>query len=150
LPFDQFTIEQLAGDLLPNATTGQKTATGFHRNTLTNREGGVDPEEYRVKAVVDRTDTTGTVWLGLTVGCAECHNHKYDPITQKEYYGLFAFFNTSREVDLPVAPPDQLAAYEKAKHAFDAEHAPIAAALAADEKEELPKRQAAWERGLKL
>src|SRR5262245_61038536 len=84
LPFDRFTIEQLAGDLLPEAGPDEKTATGFHRQTLTNKEGGVDQEEYRCKAVVDRVSTTGTVWLGLTVGCAECHTHKYDPITQQE------------------------------------------------------------------
>jgi len=76
LPFDQFTIEQLAGDLLPEATLEQKVATGFHRNTLTNKEGGVDPEEFRVAAVVDRVNTTSSVWLGLTLGCAQCHTHK--------------------------------------------------------------------------
>jgi hypothetical protein len=99
--FDRFTIEQLAGDLLPDATTDQKTATGFHRNTLTNKEGGVDAEEFRVAAVVDRVNTTGKVWLGLTVGCCQCHDHKYDPLSQREYYQLFAFFNSDREVDLP-------------------------------------------------
>ena len=83
LPFDAFTIEQLAGDLLPNATHEQKVATGFHRQTLTNTEGGVDQEEFRCKAIVDRVNTTGTVWLGLTIGCAECHSHKYDPISQR-------------------------------------------------------------------
>lgn len=93
MPFDQFTIEQLAGDLLPNATWEQKIATGFHRNTPTNRENGIDKEEFRIKAVIDRVNTTGVVWLGLTVGCAQCHTHKYDPITQREYYQLFAFFN---------------------------------------------------------
>jgi hypothetical protein len=80
----------------------QKTATGFHRQTLTNKEGGVDAEEYRSKATVDRANTTATVWLGLTVGCAECHNHKYDPITQKEYYQFYAFFNNASEADLVV------------------------------------------------
>jgi mono/diheme cytochrome c family protein len=119
MPYDQFTIEQLAGDLLPSATIEQKTATGFHRNTLTNKEGGVDQEEFRVAAVVDRTNTTTTVWLGLTAGCAQCHDHKYDPISQREYYQLFTFFNSDREVDLPAPRPgeeaklkDQLAAYE--------------------------------------
>ena len=105
LPFDQFTIEQLAGDLLPNARPDQQVATGFHRNTLTNKEGGADPEEFRVAAVVDRVNTTGSVWLGLTVGCAQCHSHKYDPLTLREYYGLFAFFNQADEVDLPVPLP---------------------------------------------
>ena len=93
LPFDQFTIEQLAGDLLPNATKSQRIATGFHRNTLINQEGGVKPDQYRNEALVDRVNTTGAVWLGLTVGCAQCHTHKYDPITHKEYYQLYAFFN---------------------------------------------------------
>ncbi|RUL83381.1 PSD1 and planctomycete cytochrome C domain-containing protein [Tautonia sociabilis] len=105
LPFDRFTIEQLAGDLLPDASLEQQAAAGFHRNTLTNTEGGVDQEEFRVAAVVDRVNTTGSVWLGLTVGCAQCHSHKYDPITQREYYQLFAFFNTADEADLPLAEP---------------------------------------------
>jgi hypothetical protein len=106
LPFDQFTIEQLAGDLLPGATLGQKTATGFHRNTLVNEEGGVDPEQFRVEAVLDRVNTTGSVWLGLTLGCAQCHNHKYDPLSQREYYQLFAFFNNQDEPNLPLGVPD--------------------------------------------
>ena len=93
VPFDQFTIEQIAGDLVPNATDQQKLATGFHRNTLTNRENGIDQEEFRVKAIVDRVNTTSTVWLGLTIQCAECHSHKYDPIRQHEYYRMFAIFN---------------------------------------------------------
>ncbi|WP_206352460.1 PSD1 and planctomycete cytochrome C domain-containing protein [Tautonia rosea] len=105
LPFDQFTMEQLAGDLIPDASLEQRTAAGFHRNTLTNTEGGVDKEEFRVAAVVDRVNTTGTVWLGLTVGCAQCHTHKYDPITQREYYQLFAFFNASDEDNLPLETP---------------------------------------------
>jgi mono/diheme cytochrome c family protein len=105
LPFDRFTIEQLAGDLLPDASLEHRTAAGFHRNTLTNTEGGVDQEEFRVAAVVDRVNTTGTVWLGLTVGCAQCHTHKYDPITQREYYQLLAFFNASDEENLPLDPP---------------------------------------------
>ena len=105
LPFDQFTIEQLAGDLLPNARPDQQLATGFHRNTLTNKEGGADPEEFRVAAVVDRVNTTGSVWLGLTVGCAQCHSHKYDPLSLRDYYGLFAFFNQADEADLPAPLP---------------------------------------------
>jgi len=102
MPFDEFTIEQIAGDLLDGATVSQKTATGFHRNTLYNREGGNDPEQYRVERVVDRVNTTGAVFLGLTVGCAECHSHKYDPISQREYYELFAFFNNSDEPSIEV------------------------------------------------
>jgi hypothetical protein len=99
LPFDQFTIEQLAGDLLPNPTLEQKMATAFHRNTMTNTEGGTDREEFRVAAVKDRVDTTLQVWMGLTMGCAKCHSHKYDPITQDEYYRFFAFFNQTADAD---------------------------------------------------
>ena len=94
MPFDQFTIEQLAGDLLPKRDREQKIATGFHRNTLINEEGGIDAEQFRVEAVVDRVNTTGTVWLGLTVGCCQCHDHKYDPMPARKYYQLFAFFNS--------------------------------------------------------
>ncbi|MCA9177081.1 MAG: PSD1 domain-containing protein [Planctomycetales bacterium] len=108
LPFDQFTVEQLAGDLLPAATQSQKIATGFHRNTLVNQEGGSDREQFRNEAVVDRTNTTGAVWLGLTLGCAQCHSHKYDPISQREYYQLFAFFNSQEDAN-GVAPTLQVA-----------------------------------------
>ncbi len=105
MPFDQFTVEQIAGDLLPNPTVEQRVATGFHRNTLANRESGIDNEQTRVEQVMDRTNTVGTVWLGLTVGCAQCHDHKYDPLKQKEYYQLFSFFNNAEEVniDAPLA-----------------------------------------------
>lgn len=96
-PFDQFTVEQLAGDLLPNATLSQVLATGFNRNHRINDEGGSLDAEFEVEYVVDRVDTTSTVWLGLTAGCARCHDHKYDPISQKEYYRLFAFFNNVPE-----------------------------------------------------
>jgi hypothetical protein len=102
MPFDQFTIEQLAGDLLPNATESQKVATGFHRNTQINQEGGIDTEQFRVDSVFDRVATTGTVWLGLTIGCAQCHDHKFDPVSQREYYRLFAFFNNQEEPTLKV------------------------------------------------
>lgn len=102
MAFDQFTIEQLAGDLLPDATQEQKVATGFHRNTQINQEGGIDKEQFRVDSIFDRVATTGTVWLGLTVGCAQCHDHKFDPISQKEYYQLFAFFNNQDEPTLKV------------------------------------------------
>ena len=99
-PFTQFTIEQLAGDLLPGATEAQRIATGFNRNAPTNVEAGTDPEETRVNQVLDRVNTVGMVWLGSTLECAQCHDHKYDPITQRDYYGLFAFFNnTSLEAD---------------------------------------------------
>ena len=99
MPFDQFTIEQIAGDLLPDATTMQKLATAFHRQTLTNTEGGTDQEQWRIAAVMDRTETIGSVWLGLSVGCARCHSHKYDQISHDEYYQLFAYFNNADEVN---------------------------------------------------
>ncbi len=97
MPFDQFTTEQVAGDLLPNATRAQRIATGFHRNEMTTSEGGAMPEEYSVKYVVGRVDTTARVWLGTSMACAECHDHKYDPITQKQFYEFFAYFNTVAE-----------------------------------------------------
>jgi mono/diheme cytochrome c family protein len=95
MPFDQFTIEQIAGDMLPGATTEQKIATGFHRNAMTNEEGGVDPDESMYEVLVDRANTTATVWLGTTLACAQCHNHKYDPFSQKDYFRLLAFFANS-------------------------------------------------------
>ena len=100
LPFDRFTIEQLAGDLLPDADEATLTATGFHRNTTLNNEGGVDPEEARWERLLDRASTTGTTWLGSTFHCAQCHDHKYDPVSQREFYGLVAFFETQDEVTL--------------------------------------------------
>jgi hypothetical protein len=105
LPFDQFTIEQLAGDLLPGATREQKTATGFHRNTMTNTEGGTDDEEFRHEAVVDRVNTTFSVWMGTTMACAQCHNHKYDPFSMKDYYQLYAFLNSTADTDQPDERP---------------------------------------------
>ncbi|MEY3277415.1 MAG: hypothetical protein RL153_2683 [Verrucomicrobiota bacterium] len=99
-PFDAFTVEQLAGDLLPNPTQSQRVATGFVRNNMTNDEGGADPDEYLNKYVVDRVSTLGSVWLGMTVGCAECHDHKYDPIGTKEFYRLYAFFHNVPEKGL--------------------------------------------------
>lgn len=129
LPFDQFTIEQLAGDLLPNATIDQKTASGFHRLTLMNHEDGTDAEEFRCKARVDRVNTTATVWLGLTVACAECHNHKYDPITQREFYQFYAFFNNSQEVEVPVPAANDPARFAREKKDWDAEQARLKARL---------------------
>jgi hypothetical protein len=102
-PFNQFTIEQLAGDLLPDSSLAQTIASGFHRNTLINTEGGTKADQFRDEQVKDRVDTTGGVWLGLTVGCAKCHSHKYDPISQTEYYQLYAFFNST--VDNNSVPP---------------------------------------------
>ncbi len=92
MPFDQFTVEQIAGDMLPDATDAQRVASGFHRNTMLNQEGGIDVEEARWQTLVDRVNTTATVWLGSTVGCAQCHDHKYDPFTQQDFYKLLAFF----------------------------------------------------------
>ena len=95
--FDQFTIEQIAGDLLPNPSKKQIAATAFHRNTLISQEGGSDPEQFRVEATMDRVNTTGAVWLGLSLGCAQCHDHKFDPISQKEYYEMYAFYNSAED-----------------------------------------------------
>jgi hypothetical protein len=118
-PFDQFTRDQLAGDLIPSATLEQRVATGFNRNNLLNREGGVDIEEDRCKIVVDRVSTMGTAWLGLTVGCAECHTHKYDPITQKEFYQLYAFFNSTDDRDIPAPLPTQTGAWTREQTELD-------------------------------
>ncbi len=142
LPFDQFTVEQVAGDLLPNATPDQRIATGFHRNTLTNREGGTDPEQFRVEQVIDRTNTLGTVWLGLTVGCAQCHDHKYDPISQRDYYRLFAFFNNADEDHMEAPMPGELGPHLRARPAYDAKRREILTA------HDVPKLQAEWEAGM--
>jgi hypothetical protein len=106
MPFDQFTIEQIAGDMLPDATLEQKIATGFHRNTMLNEEGGIDPNEFRFHAMTDRVATTGATWLGLTLGCAQCHTHKFDPLTHREYYQIMAFMNNADEPDVDIPPPD--------------------------------------------
>ena len=138
MPFDQFTIEQLAGDMLPNASESQKVATGFHRNTMTNSEGGTDDEEFRVAAVVDRVNTTMQVWMGMTFGCAQCHSHKYDPISQEEYYRFFAIWNQSDDADRGNESPTlkvtseaqklQRAGYEKEIEALEKKRVEEAAA----------------------
>ena len=142
MPFDEFSIKQIAGDLLPNASIEDRIATGFHRNTLTNREGGTDPAQFRDEQVIDRTNTVGITWLALTVGCAQCHNHKYDPITQKEYYQLFAFFNTAEENNIQAPLPGELGPYlehegeyERKRHELLAEY-------------KVPELQAEWEKTL--
>ncbi len=153
MPFDQFTIEQLAGDLLPDATIEQKIATGFHRNVMTTDEGGVDPEEYLSKYQVDRVSTTAQVWLGTTVGCAECHDHKYDPITTREFYQLYAFFNRIPEKGLDgtrtrnpapvlkVPTPDQ-----GSKLIRYLDLIPAAEKGVSEREAELPKAQEKWEK----
>ena len=120
MPFDRFGVEQLAGDLLPNATPLQRLATAFHRQTLTNTKGGTDNEQWRIEACFDRVETTGAVWLGRTVGCARCHTHKYDAISQREYYQLFAFANNGDEETALVPKTDaEIAQYQKDKAAHD-------------------------------
>ncbi len=143
LPFDQFTIEQLAGDLLDEPTVDQKIATGFHRNTLRNTEAGVDLKLYRTKEIVDRVNTTGMVWLGLTLGCAECHEHKNDPISQTEFYRLYAFFNNADEVGVPVTRPWEVADYEAAVQAWEPEWNKLVAELQSFQKEGLTAEQQA-------
>ncbi len=106
MPFDRFTITQIAGDMLPHATLDERVATGFHRNTMINEEGGSDPLEYRFHAVVDRVATTGTAWLGLTVGCAQCHTHKFDPIPHRDYFRMMAFLNNADEPVLDLPQPE--------------------------------------------
>jgi hypothetical protein len=105
LPYDRFIVEQVAGDLLPNATQDQMVATGFLRNSMTNEEGGVDPEQFRMEAMFDRMDAIGKGLLGITIQCAQCHNHKYDPLTQEEYYRIFAFLNNAHEANIAVYTP---------------------------------------------
>ncbi len=114
LPYDRFTIEQIAGDLLPGATADQRTATGFFRNTLKNREAGTDRREARFEELVNRVNTLATTWLGLTAGCAQCHDHKYDPITQRDYYQLFAFFHSAEEQTIEAPLPGEVGPYLRA------------------------------------
>ena len=113
LPFDQFVTEQLAGDLLPQPTRQQLIATGFHRNTQINQEGGIDREQFRIESVVDRVATTGSAFLGLTIACAQCHDHKFDPIRQSEYYQFFAFFNNQDEPTIETPLEHELVARDK-------------------------------------
>ena len=143
LPFDQFTKEQLGGDLLPGATPEQVTATGFLRNSMLNQEGGIEPEQFRIDAMIDRMDAVGKAWLGLTISCAQCHNHKYDPISQKEYYRLFAFLNNDDEpfVEVPTE------AQQKQRTQIR-EQAREIESRARRESTNLIERMNAWERGL--
>ncbi|HWD98040.1 MAG TPA: DUF1553 domain-containing protein [Bryobacteraceae bacterium] len=150
MPYDQFTIEQLAGDLLPNATTEQKIASGFNRNHMINFEGGAIPEEYQVEYVVDRVEATSATWMGLTLGCARCHDHKYDPISQRDFYRFFAFFNNVSEKGLDgrtgnAEPFLQLPSAEQAARKQE-----LNSAIAALEKElpdaAIAAKQAVWEK----
>lgn len=144
MPFDQFSIAQIAGDLLPDADTETRVATGFHRNTLHNTEGGTDKEEDRVKKTVDRTNTVGSIWLGLTVGCAQCHTHKYDPITQREYFSVYAFFNNIDEKDIPAPLADERRRYEQAKSAHDSVRKKLAGKLDEYRQTQLPDAARKW------
>jgi hypothetical protein len=143
MPFDQFTVEQLAGDLLPKPTVEQRVATGFHRNVLTNREAGVDRAEARFEQDINRTSTIGTVWLGLTVGCAQCHNHKFDPISQKEFYQLFAFVSDIEENDIDAPVPGELGPYLKARPEYDKKRAALLAEY------DIASHQTVWEQKVK-
>lgn len=144
LPFDEFTKQQLAGDLLPDPKPDQLIATGFHRNTLINQEGGTDKEQFRIESVVDRVNTTGSVWMGLTVGCAQCHQHKYDPISQRDYYELFAFFNNQDEPTLRVPTTVQTHRLKELDQAIAAAQKPLKAHDA-----EFAKGMKAWETDIK-
>jgi hypothetical protein len=139
MPYDEFAIEQLAGDELPNATIEQKVATGFLRQTLTNREAGVDQRETRFERLVDRTGTFGTVWLGLTVRCAQCHDHKYDPIKQKDFYQILAYFNRSMEADIDAPLPGELEPYRQAEPEYDRKYNELL------KEYNIPELQSQWE-----
>ncbi|MCI0377716.1 MAG: PSD1 and planctomycete cytochrome C domain-containing protein [Gemmataceae bacterium] len=155
MPFDQFTVEQLAGDLLPDATLSQKIASGFNRNHMINFEGGAIPDEYLNNYIVDRVNTTATVWLGLTMTCAQCHDHKYDPISQKEFYQLYAFFNNVPESGLdgakgnaapllPLPTKEQSEALAKLDSEIDSLSASVKkadAAAAKEQKDQLARLQ---------
>ncbi len=156
LPFDQFTIEQLAGDLLPNPTRSQIVATGFNRNHKLNGEGGIIAEEWRVETVIDRVETTGMTWLGLTFNCCRCHDHKYDPISQRDFYSMFAFFNNvtesgtlqgeSKNTEPTISAPtaEQVMELKKLDELIVAANARVA-----EEAKRLPELIAAWEPGFR-
>jgi hypothetical protein len=125
MPYDEFTIEQIAGDELPHATVEQKVATGFFRQTLTNREAGVERREARFEQLVDRTGTFATVWLGMTMRCAQCHDHKFDPIKQKDFYQILAYFNRANEADIDAPVPGEIGPYLAAKPEYDRKRAEV-------------------------
>ncbi|HZV08084.1 MAG TPA: PSD1 and planctomycete cytochrome C domain-containing protein [Gemmataceae bacterium] len=142
-PFDQFAIEQLAGDLLPKQAMEQCIATGFHRNTQKNEEGGIDEEQFRIESIIDRVNTTGTVFLGLTIGCCQCHDHKFDPLTQRDYYQLFAFFNSCDEPIMELPAPEQLRKREEVRERIALVEKQLRTLDTAT-----PERVAAWEGSL--
>jgi len=139
MPYDEFSIEQIAGDELPDSTVEQNVATGFFRQTLTNREAGVDQRETHFERLVDRTDTFGTVWLGLTVRCAQCHDHKYDPIKQKDFYQILAYFNRAMEANIDAPLAGELEPYLKAKPEYDRKYDELL------KEYNIPELQALWE-----
>jgi hypothetical protein len=139
MPFDRFTTAQLAGDLI-GGSAENRVATGFLRMTLTNREGGIDNKQFRFENTVDRANTVGATWLGLTVGCSQCHDHKYDPISQKDYYQLFAYFDSLEEVDVDAPMPGELGPYLATKDAYRAKRSHLL------EEYKVPELQAAWEK----
>ena len=144
MPFDQFAIDQLAGDLLPHSTLNDKIATGFLRNSMLNEEGGVDPEQFRIESIIERMDVMGKAFLGLTVNCCQCHNHKYDPISQKEYYRLFAFLNNDDEPQLEVPEQEQRAERDAIRQKI--------ATMEDDlftQYPDIPKKMTAWEKEMK-
>jgi hypothetical protein len=141
MPFDEFTIEQLAGDLLPNPTLDQRIATGFLRNSMLNQEGGIEPEQFRVEALIDRVDAVGKAFLGLTVNCCQCHDHKFDPLTQKDYYQFYAFLNNDDEAFLEVPTSEQS---KQRREILDKTHALEVKAMG--QLTNLDERMAAWEK----
>src|SRR5436190_12956520 len=140
MPFDRFTVAQVAGDLLPNASLDSKIATGFHRQTLTNREGGIDNNQFRFEATIDRANTIAATWMGLTMGCAQCHDHKYDPISQKDYYQLFAFVENVEESDIDAPLPGEIGPYLKNRDEYRSKRRSLL------EEYGVPALQADWEK----
>lgn len=139
MPFDQFTIEQIAGDLLPAATVEQRVATGFHRNSLKNREAGVHRAEARFEETVDRTNAVSVTWLGLTAGCAQCHDHKYDPISQRDYYRLFALFETTEDAEMDAPLAGESEPFERARPRWEQQRKALL------EKARIAELQPRWE-----
>ena len=142
MPFDEFTVKQLAGDLLPNVTDLDVVATGFNRNTLTNREGGVDNAQFQFENTIARASTVGVAWLGLSAGCAQCHNHKFDPISQKDFYSLFAFFDNADEVDIDAPQPGELGPYLQRHREYEQKRQALL------DQYRVPELQAGWEKHL--